>query len=160
LQIGNRTVCDTPTGACVAPGLNASTGTLNLPADIAVDPGNGDVYIADGYGNYRVVVFDSKGHYLRQMGSSGTGPGQFQPNGGVHSHCVVMGKDGLLYVCDRGNDRIQVFKKDGTLVKMIAVKPGTGFSSAPDGTAGRLAGGSAFDLDFSSDHPQTYMFVA
>jgi sugar lactone lactonase YvrE len=160
LQIGSRTVCDGPNGACGAPGLNSSTGTLNDPADIAVDPQNGDVYIADGYGNYRVVVFDSKGKYLRQWGSPGTGPGQFQPNGGGHPHCVVMGKDGLLYVCDRGNDRVQVFKKDGTLAKIILVKPGTGYVPAPDGTPGRRAVGSVLDVDFSVDSVQKYMYVA
>jgi sugar lactone lactonase YvrE len=160
LQIGSRTVCDGPGGACGAPGLNSSTGTLNDPADIAVDPQNGDVYIADGYGNYRVVVFDSKGKYLRQWGSPGTGPGQFQPNGGGHPHCVVMGKDGLLYVCDRGNDRVQVFKKDGTLAKIILVKPGTGYVPAPDGTPGRRAVGSVLDVDFSVDNLQKYMYTA
>jgi hypothetical protein len=150
LQIGNRTVCDGIGGACGEPGLNASTETLNNPADIAVDPLTDDVYIADGYGNHRVVVFDAKGRYLRQWGSAGTGPGQFAFVGGGHPHCVVMSDEGLLYVCDRGNDRIQVFDKNGNLVSIIPVKPGTGNVPAPDGTPGRGAVGSALDVAFSS----------
>jgi NHL repeat-containing protein len=148
LQIGSRTVCDGAGGRCGEPGLNSSTVTLNNPADIAVDRLNGDVYIADGYGNHRVVVFNSKGVYLRQWGSSGFAPGQFSPIGGGHPHCVVMGGDGLLYVCDRGNDRIQVFDKTGALVSIIPVKPGTGYVPAPDGTPGRQAVGSALDVAF------------
>ena len=123
-----------------------------------MDPQTGDVYIADGYGNHRVVVFNAHGHYLRQWGSAGTGPGQFQPDGGGHPHCIVMAKDGLLYVCDRGNDRIQVFDKMGSLKKIILVKPGTGFDPAPDGTPGRRAVGSSLDVDFSADRDQKYLY--
>jgi len=125
LQIGSRTACDGPCGETAS--LNASRILLNQPADIAVDPRNGDVYIADGYGNHRIVVFDSKGQYLRQWGSAGAGPGQFSPLGGGHPHCVVLGPDDLIYTCDRGNDRIQVFDKTGNLTQVIPVKPGTGY---------------------------------
>ena len=149
LQIGNRTQCDGVNGACGEPGLNASTETLNNPADIAVDPATDEVFIADGYGNHRVVVFDANGKYLRQWGSSGAAPGQFSPIGGGHPHCVVIGNDSLVYVCDRGNDRIQVFDRMGTLVSIIPLKPGTGYVPAPDGTPGRQAVGSALDLAFS-----------
>jgi hypothetical protein len=146
LQIGDRVACDGPCGETAS--LNSSTVTLNQPADIAVDPVNGDVYVADGYGNHRIVVFSSTGEYLRQWGSSGTAPGQFSPLGGGHPHCVVIGRDDLVYTCDRGNDRIQVFDKSGSLLSVIPVKPGTGYSTAPDGTAGRLAIGSALDVAF------------
>src|SRR5438477_6205261 len=95
--------------------LEGSSQTLlHRPADIAVDPNTdpvtgerGSVYIADGYGNYRIVVFDGKGKYLRQWGSAGGGPGQFVAKGGGHPHCVVLGNDGLVYTCDRGQNRIQ-----------------------------------------------------
>jgi DNA-binding beta-propeller fold protein YncE len=120
---------------------------------MTVDPGNGDVYVADGYGNHRVVVFDKAGSYLRQWGSSGTGPGQFQPTDGGHPHCVVLGNDGLVYTCDRGSDRLQVFDKFGNLQRIIPVKPGTGVGGL--GTAG-----SAWDVDFSPDRFQTFMFDA
>jgi len=146
LQIGSRTTCDGPCGETAS--LNSSRTVLNEPADIAVDPLNGDVYIADGYGNHRIVVFDAKGQFLRQWGSAGTGLGQFSPLGGGHPHCAVFGPDDLLYTCDRGNDRIQVFDKLGTLRQVIPVKPGTAYSPHPDGTPGRLAIGSALDVAF------------
>jgi hypothetical protein len=151
LQIGVKGLCDSPTGACGNPGSNTSTTRLNQPADIAVDPANGDVYIADGYGNHRVVVFDKNGVYLRQWGSSGPGPGQFAAGDGGHPHCVVLGKDGLVYTCDRGQDRIQVFDKMGNLKRIIPVVPGTG-------TPGLGTAGSAWDVDFSPDRQQTFMF--
>ena len=142
LQIGTKGVCDSPpvTGntylSCSeTTDLNTSHTLLNEPADIAVDPQKdpvtgkkGDVYIADGYGNHRIVVFDSTGKYVRQWGTAcmlpnssgvlapGIGlscpPGTFGATGGGHPHCVVLGNDGLVYVCDRPDDRIQVFEKD------------------------------------------------
>ncbi len=150
LQIGTRGVCDSPNGACGLPSSNSSRDRLNQPADVAVDPANGDIYIADGYGNHRVVVFDRGGKYLRQWGSPGTDPGQFAPGGGGHPHCVALGKDGLLYVCDRANDRIQVFDKMGKVQGIVPIKPGTG-------TPGRGAVGSANDLDFSLDDKIMYV---
>jgi hypothetical protein len=68
-----------------------------------------------------------------------------------------MSKEGLLYVCDRGNDRIQVFDKMGRLVEIIPIKPGTGNVPAPDGTPGRGAVGSSLDVDFSADRDQRYI---
>jgi NHL repeat len=157
LQIGTRGMCDWPANgnACgnsgADPTANQSKTLLNQPADMAVDPTNGDIYIADGYGNHRVVVFDSKGTYLRQWGSVGDGPGQFAAGDGGHPHCIVLGNDGLLYVCDRGQDRLQVFDKLGNLKKIIPVIPGTG-------TPGLGTAGSAWDLDFSPDRRQELMF--
>ena len=163
MQIGVRGRCDTDDHVCGNPGRNSSQRLLDEPADIAVDPTNGDVYIADGYGNHRVVVFDSKGTYLRQWGNAGTDPGQFQPSGGGHPHCVVISNDGLVYACDRGNDRIQVFEKDPTNcagvppdrvcqpLRVIPVVPGT--FDLP-------TAGSAWDLDFSKDSTQSFFFEA
>ncbi len=153
LQIGTKFLCDDGTatgGACGNVLLQGFSKTLlNDPADIAVDPSNGDVYIADGYGNHRVVVFDKGGTYLRQMGGVGTGLGQFTAGDGGHPHCVVIGKDGLVYACDRGQDRMNVYRKDGTPVKEIPIIPGT----AALGTAG-----SAWDIDFSPGQRQTFMY--
>jgi len=163
MTIGTKYVCDGGTGAndpgipCTGTGggnvskTGLSHTLLNLPADIAVDPMNGDIYIADGYGNHRVVVFDKNGNYLRQMGSVGSGPGQFTTGGGGHPHCVVLGKDGLVYACDRGQDRINVYQKDGTFVRAIPVVPGTGLP-------GMGLTGSAWDVDFSPDAAQTFMY--
>jgi sugar lactone lactonase YvrE len=159
LQIGRKGVCDNTDDKCGEPGGNKSPLLLNEPADIAVDPENGDVYVADGYGNHRVVVFDATGKFLRQWGDAGTDRGLFAVIGGGHPHCVVFDRDGLLYVCDRGNDRIEVFDKNGQLKRVIEVKPGTGYSSAPDGAPGRKAIGSALDVAFSADPDQKYMYV-
>jgi hypothetical protein len=129
-QIGVKDNCDTATGVCGEAGqLNSSHTQLNEPADIAIDPkkgpvsgSKGDVYIADGYGNHRVVVFNANGEYVGQWGqacdhnespdgSNPCPPGTFGASGGGHPHCVILGNDGLVYVCDRPNNRIQVFKK-------------------------------------------------
>ena len=159
LQIGTKFVCDNPpSNACTGDSAfeGSSQTLLHRPADMAVDPNpdpmtgeRGSVYVADGYGNHRVVVFDRRGKYLRQMGGVGTGPGQFAPGGGGHPHCVVIGKNGLVYACDRANDRVNVFQRNGTFVRAIPVVPGT----SAIGTAG-----SAWDVDFSPDADQTYMY--
>jgi DNA-binding beta-propeller fold protein YncE len=144
-------LCDTTTGVCGETiDKNSSMTLLNGPANVTVDPANGDVYIADGYGNHRVVVFDKTGRYLRQWGSTGTGPGQFGATGGGHPHCVVQSPDGLLYVCDRPNHRIQVFDKMGNLQRILTEA----------GTPREMTIGSANDLVFSRDNRQTLMFTA
>jgi hypothetical protein len=163
LQIGTKGVCDGPPArpqapypTCGEPGSNASHTLLNDPADIAVDPApdpvtgqRGSVYIADGYGNYRIVVFDSKGQYLRQWGSPGSGPSQFGATGGGHPHCVAVANDASVYACDRSQNRIEVFDKLGTLKRTIPINP-------PDQMKATLR---ATDLAFSNDPAQTFMFV-
>ena len=169
LTIGSKFSCDDGLGGsinCTGTGggnvgrTGMSHTLLNLPADVAVDSGNGEVYIADGFGNHRVVVFDAAGNYLRQMGGVGTGAGQFaagvagQAQG--HPSCVVLPNNGLVYACDRGNDRINVFTKGsgttpGTFVTAIPVIPGTA-------ALGTLGSGS--DISFSPDPAQTFMYVA
>ena len=146
LQIGQKGACDGPPDnskigddrvypTCgEAHDFNSSKTLLNQPADVAVDPlpdpatgERGDVYIADGYGNHRIVVFDAKGNYVRQFGTKCAtvgptcGPGEFGANGGGHPHCVVLGNDGLVYTCDRPNSRIQVFDKLGKFVRSIPI---------------------------------------
>ena len=159
LQIGRKGVCDNAEEKCGEPGGNKSPTLLNEPADIAVDPANGDIYIADGYGNHRIVVFDAQGKFLRQWGEAGADKGLFALMGGGHPHCAIFDREGLLYVCDRGNDRIEVFDKTGALKRVIVVKAGTAYSPAPDGSPGRQAVGSALDVAFSSDPEQKYMYV-
>ena len=168
LQIGTKFVCDRPdlpggTGAC-ANGTPPQTGNshtlLNLPAAIAVDPNPdpvtgqvGSVYIADGYGNHRVVVFSANGNYLRQMGSVGTGPDQFTAGDGGHPHCVRLGNDQLVYACDPGQNKINVYQRNGTFVGNIGVIPGQ------IGT-GQEGSGTAWDIDFSKDPAQTWAFIS
>jgi hypothetical protein len=150
LQIGTKGVCDGPCGEAAS--LNSSPVLLNEPANMAVDPTNGDIYIADGYGNHRVVVFNKAGTFLRQWGSAGHAPGQFSPTGGGHPHCVRLDSGGRVYACDRANDRVQVFTKTGTLLQVIPIKPGTGL--VPAGI------GSAWDVGFSADREQAFLFDA
>ena len=125
----------------------------------------GSIYIADGYGNHRVVVFSATGTYLRQWGGvAGTvnfvtdSPGLFASGDGGHPHCITIGNDGLVYVCDRADDRIQVFTKTGALQRIIPVVPGTGVTLGIGGAPGLGTAGSAWDLAFSNDSYQTYMF--
>jgi hypothetical protein len=184
LQIGTRGVCDNPpANTCgnsgANPLANQSKTLLNQPANMYIDPKpdpvtgeRGSIYIADGYGNHRVVVFSATGTWLRQWGGvAGTvnfvtdSPGLFASGDGGHPHCIVGGKDNLLYVCDRADDRIQVFTKTGVHegvlgkpVRIIPVVPGTGVTLGIGGVPGLGTAGSAWDLAFSNDEKQTLMF--
>jgi hypothetical protein len=172
MQIGTKGTCDGPAtnstvgGATVystcgeAEDFNSSHTLLNEPADISVDPEpdpvtgtRGDVYVADGYGNHRIVVFDSKGNFLRQFGTkcSTTGPscpdGTYGATGGGHPHCVVLGNDNLVYTCDRPDSRFEVWDKKGNFVRSIPVEPPS--NATPGNQAAILKGGTrACDLDF------------
>jgi len=132
---------------------------LKQPAKIFVDPKTNEVYIADGYGNHRVIVFDAdSGSYKRHWGAYGHKPddvnlGPYKPGDPAAQfrnpvHCAQLSDDGLLYVCDRVNDRIQVFRPDGTFVKEAFLETGT------------LGSGSAWDIAFSRDPQQKYIYVA
>ncbi len=166
LQIGTKGVCDWPANgnACgnsfADPAANQSHTLLNEPAEVVVDPGldpvtgqPGSVYIADGYGNHRVVVFSSTGTWLRQWGSVGNGAGQFGAAGGGHPHCIALGKDGLIYACDRQNHRIHVTDKQGNLKRTILIDIPTSLS-----VLGNLGTLRATDAAFSVDKDQTWMY--
>src|SRR5262249_28768696 len=102
LQIGKRGRFDSADGTAKSPGLNASPEQFFNPAGIAVDPGNGDVYVADGYGNRRVAVFDRAGKFLRQWGRQGTAAEAEAGAPATFSevvHCITMSNSGLIYVC-------------------------------------------------------------
>jgi DNA-binding beta-propeller fold protein YncE len=145
LQIGEKGVFDT---------TNSSRTLLNRPADIAVDPDNDDIYIADGYGNRRVVVFDKNGNYLRQWGEQGTVAEAETGVGGKFLqvvHGVNIGHDGLVYVNDRKGNRIQVFEKDGTFVRNIWTNRGYLLDGPGPGTC--------WDLTFSKDRDQRLIYV-
>jgi DNA-binding beta-propeller fold protein YncE len=123
---------------------------LRRPADARVDPATNELYVADGYGNHRVIVFDAAtGAYKRHWGANGRPPGTpgVKPFG-TPVHCVRIARDGLVYVCDRRNNRIQVFRRDGTFVREMAVAPDT------------RGNGAVWDLDFSADPAQTFLFAA
>ena len=81
---------------------------FNLPTHLAIDPRNGDLYVADGYANARVHRFSPDGRHQSSWGESGTGEGQFNI---VHN--ITTDKDGWVYIADRENHRVQVFSPDG-----------------------------------------------
>ena len=132
---------------------------LRRPAKIFVDKQANEVYVADGYGNHRVIVFDADtGKYKRHWGAYGNKPddanlGPYNPDGPPPQqfrnpvHCAELSVDRLLYVCDRANDRVQVFKTDGTFVKEAFVNKRT------------LGSGSAWDIAFSKDPQQKYVYL-
>jgi len=136
-----------------------ATERLGSPADVAVDVVAKEVFAADGYANRRVVVFDSEtGAYKRHWGAYGNKPSDdktppYDPakppsqQFGNPVHCIRLAKDGLLYVCDRSNDRLQVFRRDGTFVAEHI------FEKATRGT------GSVYDLVFSPDADQKFIYM-
>ncbi|MFN4258285.1 MAG: peptidyl-alpha-hydroxyglycine alpha-amidating lyase family protein [Gemmataceae bacterium] len=83
---------------------------LDMPTDIAVTK-NGDVFVADGYGNARVVHFDKNGKYVKEWGKLGSKPGEFSI-----PHAIAVDSKGRLYVADRNNARVQVFDAEGKLL--------------------------------------------
>jgi DNA-binding beta-propeller fold protein YncE len=129
-------------------------------AKIFVDPTSNEAYIADGYGNKRVAVLDADtGKFKRYWGAYGHKPddtniGRYDPDAPPAQqfrtpvHCADLSNDRLVYVCDRPNDRIQVFKADGTFVKEKFIAKKT------------LGDGSVWDVAFSRDPEQKYMYLA
>jgi hypothetical protein len=129
-------------------------------AKMFVDAKTNELIVADGYGNHRVIVFDADtGKYKRHWGAYGNKPddtnlGRYNPDAPPAQqfrnpvHCADLSIDGFIYVCDRPNDRIQVFKQDGTFVKEQFIEKRT------------LGDGSAWDIAFSKDAQQKYLYLA
>jgi DNA-binding beta-propeller fold protein YncE len=84
---------------------------FNKPADVAFAK-NGDIYVADGYGNSRVVKFDRDGDFIKAWGKYGTGIGEFNL-----PHSVAVDNQGRVYVGDRENQRIQIFDAEGKFIQ-------------------------------------------
>lgn len=133
------------------------TANLNGAVGFAVNPVTNEVFVADGLRNRRIITFDGySGQYKRHWGAYGKPPDdtvpmtRYAPNpqspqfGELHG--ITMSRDGLLYVCDRVNNRVQVFRTDGTFVKEGTV-------------AANTLGGSAYDIALSSDADQRYAYV-
>ena len=135
------------------------TSLLGRPAGMDIDEKAHELYIADGYGNRRVIVFDSEtGKFKRMWGAYGNmptdvDPGPYNPGAEIDKqfrtplHCVHLSNDGLVYVCDRVNDRIQVFTKEGKFLKEFFLRNET------------LGNGSSYDLAFSRDANQNFLLV-
>ena len=155
------------------------TANLGAAANMVVDEAANELYVADGYVNHRVIVFDAEtGAYKRHWGAygkkpddsyfskagetlpgpfSGTvqhedKPSQYDPDGPPPPqfrivHAVRIANDGLVYVCDRTNNRLQVFRKDGAFVREVFLAKRT------------FGSGSVWDIGFSPDPRQTYAVV-
>jgi len=133
---------------------------LGRPAGVELDPEVNELYVADGYQNRRVLVLDaSTGAYKRHWGAYGNRPSDeklppYSParlpsrQFGNPVHCARLSRDGRVYVCDRANDRIQVFERSGRFVTEFRVEPET------------LQNGSVWDLVLSQDREQKYIFMA
>ncbi len=133
---------------------------FNKVAKISLDEAANEAYVADGYGNHRVAVLDMEtGKIKRYWGAYANKPddtnlGRYNPQAAPAQqfrnpvHCAEPSKDGFVYVCDRPNDRIQVFSKDGKFVKEAFVAKNT------------LGDGSVWDIAFSKDPQQKYFYLA
>jgi sugar lactone lactonase YvrE len=142
-------------------GGNNDTANVARATQMRVDVGANEVYVSDGESNqhHRVIVFDSEtGAFKRQWGAYGTAPDDSAANAtangtgspskhfGTAVHCVRFDRDGLVYVCDRSNKRVQIFRKDGSFVREFFV------------VRDSEAAGTVYDLEFSPD--QRFIFVA
>jgi DNA-binding beta-propeller fold protein YncE len=138
-------------------GSNSRT-QFGRPASIDSDAAANEIYVGDGYGNRRVIVLDATtGAYKRHWGAYGATPSDdkvapYKPGAAPskqfgNPHCARRSKDGLLYVCDRPNNRIQVFRADGTYLREFFVEPDT-------------LNGPIADLVMSNDPQQRYLLVA
>jgi DNA-binding beta-propeller fold protein YncE len=150
-------------GRSATPALPANSTSMDSfggPAGFSFDAKANEAYVADGYRNHRVAVIDmTTGAIKRYWGAYGAKPNdadraKYEPGAalpkqfGAPVMCAKLANDGLLYVCDTENDRIQVFKKDGSFVREKTVAPAT------RGT------GSVWDVAFSRDPQQKYLYVA
>ncbi len=137
-----------------------STEHFGQVAKIFIDAKENEAYISDGYGNKRVAVIDAdSGKFKRYWGAYGNKPddtnlGRYNPDAPPAQqfrtpvHCAEMSKDRLVYVCDRVNDRIQVFTPEGKFIKEAWVSKRT------------LGDGSTWDIAFSNDPQQKFIYLA
>jgi hypothetical protein len=148
-------------GKSKLPTMNSNDSTrFGRVAKISFDNKAREAYIADGYGNKRVAVIDmTTGKIKRFWGAYGNKPddtnlGPYNPDAPLVQqfrnplHCAEPTNDGLVYVCDRPNDRLQVFRTNGTFVKEVRIAPAT------------RGDGSVWDIAFSRDPAQRWLFLA
>jgi len=136
---------------------NSDTENVRGVAEIRFIPGTRELVAADGYGNHRISVWDRDTlRFIRMWGAYGHTPSDKSlpmynpesPQFGNQVHCAAPSNDGLIYVCDRTNLRIQIFKYDGTFVKQVVVRPNT------------RGDGSVWDIALSPDPEQKFMYIA
>jgi len=167
LQIGKRGIFDSSDGTVTGAPLNSSPTQFFRVSEIGFDPRNGDVYVADGHAkgkggnNFRIVVYDKAGHYLRQW-KLHRSPEELGTAAAPTVHCVRVSNDGQVYVCDRWMNRLQVFDTMGNFQKNIPFNfkvwtPATATSTGARKEA--MLVGSASSVEFSLDPGQKYMYV-
>jgi DNA-binding beta-propeller fold protein YncE len=149
LQIGKKGVLDSSDGTAKGAPLNSEAAQFFMPSSIFVDRDNGDVYVSDGEGNNanrRVAVMDRNGKFLRQWVLTDM----------TSVHCMTLGRDGLVYVCNRAGGSIAVFDKMGNLKRTMPVRwqPVT----PPADGKPKQSGGAAVAIDFSPDAKQAFIF--
>jgi len=156
LQIGESDKYDSSDGTREGRPMNSDRAQFFLPASVDVDPENGDVYVADGEtpdGNSRIAVVTHDGQFLRQWRLH-----RSEQEDGIIPlpHCLRLSNDGLVYVCDRRGDRIQVFDRQGTFIRNIDVPwpPDAPLKNRLSETRG-----TAVVIAFSADSEQRYLFV-
>jgi len=146
---------------------NADTQNLNMPADAFVHTPTNELFVADGYGNRRIIVFDAEtGRFKRMWGAFGAPPSDEAPNPAIPDaalrgasqfvqpvHAVRVSKDGLVYVSDRGGKRGQVFRLDGTYVSQVFIGRECRVPACGNGT-------TTASTAFSADPEQRYLYVA
>ncbi len=145
-----------------APGQQprAGWGTFNRPADIAWD-NDDNIFVADGYGNSRVVKIDKNGRWVKTWGERGSAPGQFNI-----LHTIASDAKGNIYIGDRTNRRIQVFDPDGNPVRIITIdvpytkEPNILSGAAPSSTTNPLSASGAPWAMCITKGPTQYMYVS
>ena len=162
-------------------GGSNDTTLMGRPSEIWVDPTDNEAFVADGYGNRRIIVFDgATGRYLRHWGAYGKRPEDppARPTGATPTpadttvpaappaqfrvpHGIAGSRDGLIYLADRANNRIQVFRQNGDFVMERILRPQCGPQEQASWTPKRPCGiEAAFSIGFSHDAAQTYLYVA
>jgi DNA-binding beta-propeller fold protein YncE len=166
-------------------GGSNDTTLMGRPSEIWVDPAGNEVFVADGYGNRRIVVFDgATGAYRRHWGAYGRRPvdppppppgapdpsappkppataGAAPPAQFRIPHGIIGSRDGLIYLADRGNNRVQVFRPDGQFVHEAILRPQCGAEQQATWVPKRPCGvEAAFSVALSHDAAQTYLYVA
>ena len=162
-RAGARVTGTSPEGREIVERNSMDMESFGQVAKVSFDASANEIYVADGYLNTRIVVIDANtGDFIRYWGAYGKPPnddeaaamGRYSPDdppapqfrGPVH--CAEPSNDGLVYVCDRAADRIQVFQLDGTYVSEVFIAPLT------------LSQGSTWDIAFSPDAEQRFIYLA
>jgi hypothetical protein len=146
-------------GSFDGPPDSSSKTSVGRAAGIFVDTPRKDVYVADGYLNGRVVKFNaSTGAFIKAWGAYGNSPSDVAPSSQPPDpksptfnrpvHCVVLANDGLVYVCDRNNNRIQIFDRDGRFQRQFVFDPAT------------LGNGAIWSIALSPDKDQRFLIYA